>query len=65
MIEYRDQQIKWLEKKQKKNRVIAQNALDALIHIVISNEDNYYTNNGFLYSEWKEVEKDFLKFQRK
>ena len=39
--------------------------MDALIHIVIFNEDNYYENNGFAYSEWKNVENEFLSYQKK
>ena len=64
-MEYREQQIQRLERRNKKHRAIAEKALEALIHIVITNEDDYYTNKGFTYSEWKGIEKQFMKFEKK
>jgi len=44
-----------LERRQKKHKVIAETILDALVNLVIYNEDSYQKNKGFSASEWKAI----------
>jgi hypothetical protein len=44
-----------LERRQKKHKAIAETMLDALVNLIIYNEETYQKNKGFSASEWKTI----------
>lgn len=63
-IECLDGEVRRLEKKNKQKKAIAEQVLEALLGVVVENEDHYSQKGGFTYGEWQVVQKQFIAYNQ-